>query len=128
MASRYFITSGAVTAVFPTQANLDTGATTTNTTYASSAFGANDSVRLMGIIIVQRAATTETMALVDKAGATILTLTGMTNAAAENHMFGPDGIPMPTGGFGVTTTVASTVYMFIIRHTASTYVANATGS
>lgn len=122
--SHYFITSGAVTAVFPVSAGIDTGVTTTNTTYASSYFKSTDSVRLMGIIIVQRAATTETMALVDSAGATILTLTGMNNAAVGNHMFGPEGIPMPAGGFGVTTAVASTVYMFIFNRTASVYVAN----
>lgn len=117
--ARYFITSGAVTAVFPTAANIDTGVTTTNTTYASSFFKANDDVVLTGVMLLTRnTGASETMSFVDKAGNTIFQITGLNNAALGDKMFGA-GIAMPAGGFGITTTSATTVYMFLFDYKAS---------
>lgn len=121
--AQYFCTTGAITNQFPLAAQINTGNTTTTGTYANSFFKATDSVVLRGILFLAATPTAETITLVDKAGSTIISIGVPANAAFRAFMPIQDGIPMPIGGFGVTTSVGQSL-MFLFDRTSSVYVAN----
>ncbi len=113
----YFCTTGIVTAQYPTVFN--SADLTTTGTYVESAFDATDSVTLIGFQALIRPGSNDIVSLVDKDGTPVVPNFGVAGPALTGHAdfqyLPAGGIPMPRGGFGVTTTVASSIYMFIVE-------------
>ena len=115
MAIHYFHTTGAVTAAFPTAAQIDSTSTSTTGTYSSSYFQSGDVITLLEINVLTAPGSADTIIFTDKAGAAITGAFAVpTSIATFNRpRFPGNGLPVPKGGFGVTTTAASSVYQFI---------------
>lgn len=111
--SNYFNTTGIITANFPLATEVNSTGTTGTTTYASSYWKATDTVVLRAIICLGATPTGDAgVSLVDRAGTAVFTFACPANAAWPRPQIPPDGIRMPTGGFGVTT-IASNNWCFV---------------
>jgi hypothetical protein len=75
------------------------------------AFGPGDLCVLRGIGILTAPTVADTVTLIDKTGATIITFSVPANAVTMPPFSFP--MPIPAGGFGVTTNVSGSVYQFI---------------
>ena len=115
---RYFVTTGSRSAAFPLAVNIDSGtALASNAAFdAAGGFWTTDSSpRLLQIICLTATPTAANILILNTAGSTVLTIPIAANAANKIYTFPEGGVKMPKGGFGVTTTASS--YMFIFSYT-----------
>lgn len=95
------------------------GANDVVTSIQISAFGANDTVVLRGLNVLTRPGADDTITFCDKAGTNLWGVSIPTNPLAPLPFDFAQGVEMPLGGFGVSTTVAGSVYQYIFTVTPS---------
>lgn len=117
MALHYFCVSGAVTAVGPTAAQIDTSTTATGSRTTSIMATLYKSVVLKTIIALKVPAVADAISILDTSSSpvTLLSITVPTTGVPPYKL----DIPMPSGGFLITTTQATGSYMLVFEGQAN---------
>lgn len=111
-ANRIVIAGGALGAAADAQTDI-------SASNQISSFKPNDSVVLRAFNVLTRPGSADTVTICDKAGTNLWAFTVPT-ATTDPIPFNLNGIVMPIGGFGVTTTAASSVYQWVFDVQSST--------